>query len=361
MPTADPITANISWAAVARRARVPAAAAALLIAAAIVVGGPARHLLDALERAYTADPRWVLGAAGFEVLSFVGYIALLSHVAGGVNDRFGFKQSYRTTLAGAAVTRLLPTAGAGGAALTLWVLGKSGHKGRAGVRTLLTFLVVLYAVFLLAIVVSGVAAAGLGSGATLALSLIPAAGAGLAMLVAVGLAFRAPKGEGRISRAGATLGEAVRDAAVLIRGRDVRLLGAVAWWGFDVCVLWAVFNAVGTAPPVGVLVLGYFLGQVANTIPVPGAASGGLVGVMLAFGVEADLALAGVLAYRSIAIWLPAPFGAHALAGLRREAARWSAEDEHEIAGHAEPAGIPGDLRRIRLGSPAHAHQPLAA
>mgnify|MGYP006173375695 CR=1 FL=1 len=46
-------------------------------------------------------------------------------------------------------------------------------------------------------------------------------------------------------------------------------------------------NAFGAPPPFQVVVLAYFLGQVANTVPVPGAASGGLVGVLLAFGVVA--------------------------------------------------------------------------
>ena len=90
-----------------------------------------------------------------------------------------------------------------------------------------------------------------------------------------------------------------------MRSADPRLLGAFAWWGFDVAVLWAMLNAFGAPPPLAVVVLAYFVGQVANTIPIPGAVSGGLVGVLLAFGVDADLALAAVLAYRAIAIWLP--------------------------------------------------------
>jgi hypothetical protein len=51
------------------------------------------------------------------------------------------------------------------------------------------------------------------------------------------------------------------------------------------------------------------------------------VAVLLAFGVETDLALAAVLAYRCVAIWLPAPIGLVALGGLRRTLARWAEED----------------------------------
>jgi hypothetical protein len=114
----------------------------------------------------------------------------------------------------------------------------------------------------------------------------------------------------------------VRDALILVRSGDPRLLGALAWWACDAAVLWAMLQALGAPPAIAVVVLAYFVGQVANTIPIPGAVSGGMVGVLLAFGVEADLALASVLAYRSVAIWLPAPIGLIALGSLRRIGAR---------------------------------------
>jgi hypothetical protein len=44
--------------------------------------------------------------------------------------------------------------------------------------------------------------------------------------------------------------------------------------------------------------------------------------------VEPDLALVSVLAYRSVAIWLPAPIGLVALSGLRKTVARWGRESE---------------------------------
>ena len=93
-------------------------------------------------------------------------------------------------------------------------------------------------------------------------------------------------------------------------------------------------HAFGAPPPFAVVVLAYFVGQVGNTIPIPGAVSGGIVGVLVAFAVPADLALVSVLAYRAIAIWLPAPIGLVALGALRRTMARWSAEDAvAEVAG----------------------------
>ena len=59
------------------------------------------------------------------------------------------------TLGGAAATRLLPTAGVGGAAVTLWSLRRAGMGAREATRTLLGFLIVLYSVFLGAIAALG--------------------------------------------------------------------------------------------------------------------------------------------------------------------------------------------------------------
>jgi putative heme transporter len=139
------------------------------------------------------------------------------------------------------------------------------------------------------------------------------------------------EGTGRLRTAGAVLGGSVRDAIAHVRSADPRLLGAPAWWAFDMAVLYGMLNAFGTAPPFAVVVLAYFLGQVANTVPIPGAASGGLVGVLLAFGVAADLAIVSVLAYRAMAIWIPAPIGLLALTRLRRTLARWAREDSPPV------------------------------
>ena len=119
----------------------------------------------------------------------------------------------------------------------------------------------------------------------------------------------------------------MREAWAFVRRGDVRLLGAPAWWVFDAAVLWATFQALGQPPALAVIAFAYFAGQVGNTIPLPGAVSGGMVGTLLAFGVAPDLAITSVLAYRSVAIWLPAPLGLAALASLRARMARWARED----------------------------------
>jgi len=314
----------------ARRAALPIAAAAVAVAVLALGDGPLHAFSDALRRAVEADPRWVLAAVGFEALSFSGYIALLWLVGERATPRLDLRASAQVTLAGAAVTRLLPTGGAGGVALTLWAFRRTGMEPRQATRTLLTFLVLLYAVFLLAIAVAGgLLAVGLGgAGHHVTLAAIAAAGAVAAMGLALLAAAVPARGEGRLARSAGPLGHGVRDALAFLRQADGRLLGAPVWWAFDAAVLYGMLNAFGTPPALAVVVLGYFVGMVANTIPVPGAVSGGMVGVLLAFGVEADLALASVLSYRALAIWLPAPVGLFALGGLRRTVARWGAEGE---------------------------------
>jgi uncharacterized membrane protein YbhN (UPF0104 family) len=325
MPAEDLALPTLDLRALARRAALPAAVAAALVGAVLVLGGPLQAFADALGRAVDADPLWVAAASTFELLSFGGYVLLLWLVGSRASSRLGLRESTQITLGGAAATRLLPTAGAGGAALTLWALRRSGMGTRGASRTLLTFLVLMYSVFLGSIVTTGTLLAL--EGESLALTALPAGLALLGILIPLAAALLPDDGTGRLGTAAAVLGGAVRDALGHVRSFDARLLGAFVWWGFDLAVLYGMLNAFGTPPAFAAVVLAYFLGQVGNTIPVPGAVSGGMVGALLAFGVDADLAIVSVLAYRAIAIWLPAPIGLVELSALRRTLARWGRED----------------------------------
>jgi uncharacterized membrane protein YbhN (UPF0104 family) len=332
--------------AIARRLALPAALAVAVAAVLIVVDGPLQAFADALGRALDADPRWVVAAVGFELASFAGYVALLWLIAGQVTPRMGLRASSQVTLGGAGATRLLPTAGVGGAALTLWALRKTGLSTTRAARTLFAFLVTLYSVFLASIVVSGglLATGIVASDGPTALAATPAALAGLAILACLALGWRgAPAGapSGRLDALrvpGRLIGGGVRDGLALLRRPDPRLLGALAWWGFDAAVLWGMLHAFGAPPSLAVVALAYFVGQAGNTLPIPGAVSGGIVGVLIAFGVGADVALVSVLAYRSVAIWLPAGIGLATLPSLRARLQRWQ---EPEPVAEPEPAAEP--------------------
>jgi uncharacterized protein (TIRG00374 family) len=110
-------------------------------------------------------------------------------------------------------------------------------------------------------------------------------------------------------------------AAGMFRRRDRSVLGAAAYWGFDIAVLWAALHAFGHSPPGAVLVLAYFIGTLGNVLPLPGGVGGvegGMIGALIGFGAQAQTAVLGVLAYRTISNWLPAIPGAIAYVRLRR-------------------------------------------
>jgi hypothetical protein len=131
------------------------------------------------------------------------------------------------------------------------------------------------------------------------------------------------------------IGAGVRDARRLLRTGNAGLVGALMWWGFDIAVLWACFEAFGAAPSFAVITVAYFVGMLATTLPLPGGVGGvdgGMVAALIAFGVEPELALIAVLAYRGFAFWLPILPGAVAYIGLRRTVAGWEREDAGEPA-----------------------------
>jgi hypothetical protein len=57
-----------------------------------------------------------------------------------------------------------------------------------------------------------------------------------------------------------------------------------------------------------------------------------MAGVLIAFGVHPEVALPAILAYRTIAIWLPLPAAIAAVPGLRATVARWGREDAAQPA-----------------------------
>src|SRR6185437_2975335 len=117
--------------------------------------------------------------------------------------RVGMRESARITFAGAAATRLLPTAGAGGAALAVYALRRAGLKPAAAARTLLVFLVLLYSVFLASIAIAGAAVA-------IVLALVFATVVG-------GEAGEPAADRSRIEKGVRLVGGAVRDAIALVR------------------------------------------------------------------------------------------------------------------------------------------------
>ena len=280
------------------------------------------------------DPGWLGFALVLEALSFLGHMILFRAVslegAGGPGrGRIGMRASAEITLAGHAATRLLASAGAGGIALTAWALKRSGMEARDVAARMTTFMVLLYAVYMGSLVIGGLGlySGVIPGGGSFALTVVPA-GFGAAVIGLVAAAQLVRPGESRLRRWLAPIGDGVRDARRLVRAGNPGLLGAIMWWAFDIAALWACFHAFGAAPAAGVLVVGYFVGMLANALPLPGgvgSVDGGMIGAFVAFGVDPSAVIVAVLGYRFFAFWLPIAPGALAFGSLRRTVARWEA------------------------------------
>jgi uncharacterized membrane protein YbhN (UPF0104 family) len=89
---------------------------------------------------------------------------------------------------------------------------------------------------------------------------------------------------------------------------------------FDLAVLGVSFKAFGASPSIGVLALGYLIGQLGGNLPVPGGIGGidgGLIGVFALYHQPLAATTAAVLVYHALALWIPALFGSVAFVQLR--------------------------------------------
>ena len=300
-------------------------------------------------RLQRGDPLWLAAGGVLELLSIAGYAVLFRTVFGRGVPRIDWRVSLQIPLAGIAAIRLVAAAGAGGVAVTAWALSRAGMSAHVIACRMVASLVVQYSVYLGALSIFGL---GLGTGIisggdSFPLTIIPAAVAAAAMAVILGLALMPPDIEQRLARFGgrsgwvgsmarrlakapAALGAGVRTAEDLVRQRRLGLLGAVAYWGFDIAVLGVCFHAFGTVVPLAVLVVGYFLGTLGSLLPLPGGIGGiegGMIAAFIAFGIPAGSALIAVLAYRAISFWLPTLPGIFGYLALRSTVRRWRALD----------------------------------
>jgi uncharacterized protein (TIRG00374 family) len=313
-----------------------AAGFAYYVVPRIVGLGPTLRLLR------RGDPWWLALGVLLEVLSYGGAIVLFRGVFTTAPKPVDWKTSYRIMVAGAAANKLVSAGGAGGIALGVWALRGYGLAGGEVATGMVAYAVLTYGVYMIAMAVAGFGLwFGLFSGpAPVGVTLVPAVLATVAVAMALSMLFldeplekflnrRAERSEGRAAerwrRAAAvpkSIHAGLSAALGMVKRRDPSVLGAVANWGFDIGVLWASYRAFGESPPGAVLVMGYYVGTLANVLPIPGGVGGveaGMIGAFLAFRVQRHLAVLAVLAYRTISFWLPTVPGAIAYFRLRRQ------------------------------------------
>jgi uncharacterized membrane protein YbhN (UPF0104 family) len=306
----------------------------VVVAAVLLTALPGAYgaIRDGIGRIPEAAPAWIALALGLEALSFLGHIILFRAVFVDGDARVGYGASYEITMAGHAATRLFGAAGAGGVALQVWALRRAGLSGRSVAARMVAFLVLLYSFYAVTVAFVGVGlwSGVLPGGGSPVLTLLPGAAAVAIIggaLLSSRLATRLHL-TGRGARVAHTISDGVDGAFDIVRARDLRLLGGVAWWAFDIAVLWAAFHAFGASPPIFVITLGYFLGLIGNAIPFLGSlggVDGGMIGALVALGVAAPVTIAAVVVYRLISCWVPTIPGLAAYLQLRRRMVAWEA------------------------------------
>jgi uncharacterized protein (TIRG00374 family) len=304
------------------------------------------------HRIEQGDPWWLALALGFSILSFGGYVVLFQYVYVEGGARLGLRESYEITMASLAATRIFAAGGAGGIALTAWAMHRHGMSRRSVADRTIVFLVLTYVVYMVTMLVVGVGLrVGIFPGpAPFGLTVVPAVFAAVAIALTLLLSLtptdlqrRIESGIGRggwlarlATRAAtlpASMSAGVRHSIDHVRARDPAILGSIAYWGFNIAVLWASFRAFGESPSWAVIVMGYFVGMLGNLLPLPGGVGGvdgGMIGAFIGFGVDDGLAVVAVLTYRAFAFWLPTIPGAIAFFQLRRTVARWREERDRE-------------------------------
>jgi len=342
-----------------RRIAGLAAAVILLVVAIYVILPKVVGLNDVIGRLSDATWYWVVIAAGFNALSFGAYSLLFRGVLGGRDDdlvhrRLDLRVSFYITMAGFVATTLFSAGGAGGIALTYWALRKASMSRRRAACRMVAFLVLLYSVYLAALLIFGVLlrTGVLNGDNPVGGTIVPAAVGGVALLLLVAVSFipedlqrgirklerrgtRVAKVASGLTKAVATLASGVRTAAVHVRHprrSALALLGALGWWAGNIGILWGSFHAFGVSVPFGVLVMGFFVGMVANLAPSPaggvGTVDAGLIGAFVLFGIDKNAVFPAILTFRLVGFWLPIPVGVWAYFKLRMVIRGWEAETQ---------------------------------
>jgi len=311
----------------------------LFLLALVVVVVVAVTLLPGLgtlrSRLSHAKPEWLLLGIGLKLLSGVGYVAVFRMI---FCRRMSWRVSYQIGMSELGANALIPTGGAGGLALGAWALKRGGMRAEDIARRTVAFFLLTSVPNVLGVIVLGLglAAGAFGHEGNPLLTILPAAIAASAIMLALFAGRIAKRWGERIDASGresskrklvamkglTAIGEGIEEAVALLReGNVVLILGLIAYLAFDVMIVWATFHALGPAPPLAILWIAYLIGELGGLIPVPGGIGGvdaGLVGTLALYNVSLASAAGAVLAYRAIALWVPAVVGGGAFIFLRR-------------------------------------------
>jgi uncharacterized membrane protein YbhN (UPF0104 family) len=280
---------------------------------------------------------WVLAAIVIETVSELGFVtswrAILDPEKLLGREGRGPRMSARVAWTQLGGSTLMPGGSLASMGVGGWILHRLGMPTRRIAEREFNLSFLNTAIDALALVGLGLAlATGLFPGERkLTLTLLPAVLALFAVVAVRLLALRSsahphsdPAKHPKLAAASATLVDAVNDTDRLLfhRGGLKSVLGAVVYLGFDVLVLWSAFFAIHADPVPGfaVVVMAYIIGALGGSIPLPAGlgAVGGMVGMLILYGVGHNAAVAAVVIYQAVGLLVPLVGGAIAYVLLRR-------------------------------------------
>jgi len=294
----------------------------------LIVGYLIVRLVPSLKQALRSLEQvrwqWVLVAVAIEILSELGFVLswraivdpedLLSREGRG--ERTASRVAWLQLGGG----MLVPGGTLSSVGVGAWILHRFGMPNKVIAERQFNLQFLNTGIDALALIVFGVGLAiGVFAGESkLALTLVPAVIAAIgitgALLIArsgIGYARRAHDTHPKTAAAIEALASAVEDTKRLLthRGGHKAVVGGVGYLGFDVLVLWSAFIAIGThpRPSFAVALMAYIIGALGGSIPLPAGAGsiGGMVGMLILYGVDHNAAVAAVILYQAIGQLVP--------------------------------------------------------
>jgi uncharacterized membrane protein YbhN (UPF0104 family) len=262
------------------------------------------------------NPSWVALAVALELASCFSFVVIFRLFFDRIKARDARQLAWTSMASGA----LLPGGGVGGYAIGGWLAHLTGAPTPWIVRRSSALFFLTSGINSSAVIGAGLLlVAGLRGPHDFGRSALPALLAAAATLVVLALPWierrrRTP------STALKGIADGIEEAVQAGLHPSWRLAGAPGYLGFDIAVLWVSLTAVGTSLPLPALVLGYSIGYLANSLPVPGGIGvldAGLAGALLLYGASPVHVVAAVLVYHAIAFWIPSLGGLIAYARLR--------------------------------------------
>jgi len=315
---------------------------ALKLVGYLVVAYLVLRLIPTLNQALTSLKSvswgWVVGAIALEVVSETGFVVSWRRIVDPdkvlQRDGRGWRMDQRVAWAQLGGGLLVPGGSLGGMGVGGWILHRFGMPTEVIAEREFNLSFLNTGMSALALIVFGVGlATGIFAGEDrLLLTLLPAAGAACGIGVALFVAHRASAYATRLQAKHAkiassinTLADAVDDTKRVLfhRGGLTTVLGAVAYLGLEILILWLALLAVGAhpTPAFAIVVMAYVIGALGGSLPLPASIGtiGGIAGMLIVYGVHHDPAVAAVLLHQAIGLLVPLAGGTIAYIIIRRQ------------------------------------------